>query len=292
MTPLLAGLLWVAAAEAQPLTLEQAIDLALRESADLEAALIAIESAALSPGRLDASFAWTAWAEAGVNRDAAPRTTEFQPQTMTTVPASVGVRRLFPFGTSLEAQLAGSYFDAPFPDLGIPIPVIERGFTQSFTLSATHPLWGSAAHELVDLQRREVTSDVQAGVARTADTLDQVLGEVHRRFWTWALAKQSLRTADAAVAAAHALREQTERKSRRGLAETRDLLRAQAALEVALDQRLAVERTLDAARRALLDRIGTPDRFTDATYQLDRAVPALPVSEIVARAEATSLALR
>ncbi len=292
MTLLVLCVLAAAPVEAQPLTLERAIELALGKSGDLEAALIALESAALSPRRLDVAFAWTAWAEAGLNRDAAPRTTEFQPQTMTTAPASIGMRRLFPFGTAVEAQLAGTYFDAPFPELGIPIPVIERGFTQSFTLTATHPLYGSAPQELVALQQQELSHEVQATAARTADSLEQVLGEVHRRFWAWALAKQSLHTANAAVAAAQALRDQTERKSRRGLAEARDRLRAQAALEVALDQKLAVERTLDAARRALLDRIGAPDSFTDASFALDAAVPPLAFRDVVAKAEASSLALR
>lgn len=275
-----------------PLSLDEAVDVALGRAKDLEAALIGLEAAFLAPERLEGAYDWTAFAETGVNRDAAPRTSPFQPKEITTVPLTAGLTRLFPTGTFLDVEAGGSYFNTPFPDLGFPIAQIEDGWNQHVSITATHPIWGSTPQGTLRLQQRRLTEEVAAGAAQAAQGLDRVLAGIHRGFWGWAMAVETLENADEAVKAAEEIRDQVTRRARRGLADERDRLRAAAAVQQAVDQRLGAERAVDQARRALLDAIGTPGAFERAEYDLDQPVPEMPVEQVIREADGASLALR
>lgn len=293
-----------AASPAPPpaLSMEAAVDLALERSKDLEAALLSMEAAALAPERLEGAYDWAAFAEGGVNRDVAPRTSLFEPEEVTTVPISAGLSRLFPVGTFLDVQSGASYFDTPFPGFRIPdptsptgfteIPQLERGVRQYTSVTATHPLWGSTPGKTIRLQQSQIAETVAAGAAQAAGSLDQVLTGIHRGFWGWVLAVEALENANEAVKAAEQIRDQVIRKLRRGLADERDRLRAAAAVQQAVDQRLAAERVVDGARRALLDVVGAPGEYASAAYDLDAPVPERPLDDVVKNALDASLGLR
>lgn len=276
------------------LTLPVAVGAALENSADLRSAMLSLESAALTPERFDDAFATNAFAEGGVNRDELPRTSPFQGNQITSVPVNGGITRLFPTGTYLEASADASWFESPAPSFGgFPITTIESGWTQGATITARHPVWGVGQAELLALQRQQATSEIAGVTAQTAEGLDQVLGEVHRRFWSWALAEEALRNAQEGVRAAEDVRAEVLRKARRGLADERDTLRVAAAVQQARDQAIAAERAIDASRRVLLDRIGaTQAQYGAIAYDLEEPVEDVPLDTVVKRAEESSLALR
>lgn len=281
------------AATTTSLSLTQAVEHALARSADVEASLLSLEGAALTPGLFDDTFAWTAFAEGGVNRNNAPSTSGFQGERNTTVPLSAGASRLFPTGTWVDVQAAGSWFDSPFP-LTIPgVSFIESGWTQSLTVTARHPLYGSRPERQIALQRKELEAGIAASGARVADGMEQTLADVHRRFWAWVLAEEAKRAADEAQHATEELRALVLRKLARGLADERDRLRVEAGVQQAADQVLAAARGVDFARRMLLDRIGSPAPSPSVPeYSLDRSISDIDVDEVVSRAEGSSLALR
>lgn len=276
------------------LTLPEAVAGALERSADLRSAMLTLESAALAPARFDDAFATQAFAEGGVHRDELPRTSPFQGNQVTSVPVSGGITRLFPNGTLLEATADASWFESPAPSFGgFPISTIESGWTQGATIAARHPVWGVGQQEVLALQRQQATSEIAGVTARTAERLDGVLGDVHRRFWSWALAEEALRNAEEGVRAAEDVRAEVLRKARRGLADERDTLRVAAAVQQARDQALVAERAIDASRRVLLDRIGAAaDEYGGIAYDLEAPVEEVPLGTVVKRAEESSLALR
>lgn len=276
------------------LTLPDAVGGALERSSDLRSAMLSLESAALSPARFDDAFATNAFAEGGVHRDELPRRSPFQGNQITSVPVSAGVSRLFPTGTILEASADASWFESPSPNFGgFPISQIESGWTQGVTVTARHPVWGVGQEEVLALQKSQATSEIAGVTARTAESLDQVLGEVHRRFWSWALAEEALRNADEGVRATEDTRAEVQRKAKRGLADERDTLRVAAAVQQARDQRIAAERAIDATRRVLFDRIGaTGNEWGGISYDLSTPVEEVPLETVVKRAEESSLTLR
>lgn len=281
-----------AASPSPGLSLEVAVNLAMERSKDLEAALLAMEAATLAPERLDGAYDWAAFAEGGVSRDAAPRTSPFEPETITTVPLSAGLSRLFPVGTFLDVETGASYFDTPFPETGFPISLLESGVRQYTRVTATHPLWGSTPGKTIRLQQTLIAENAAAGAAQAAEGLDQVLTGIHRGFWGWVMAVEALDNANEAVKAAEEIRDQVVRKLRRGLADERDRLRAAAAVQQALDQRLAAEWIVDQARRAFLDVVGAPGAYEFASYDLDAPVPERSLEEVVSAAFEASLGLR
>ncbi len=280
------------------LTLPMAVDGALERSKDLESALLTLESASLAPHRLDAAYQWNAFAEGGVSRDEAPRRSPFEPETITTVPLAAGLSRLFPTGTFVEVRADGAWFETPAPSVSfggpaVEIPSIESGWSQGVTITARHPVYGKSPDEVLALQKTQVAAEVEAGGSRIAEGLDQVLGDVHRRFWGQALSQEALRVSDEGVKAAKEIHDLVARKRKRGFADDRDSLRAQAAVQQAKEQLLAAERALDQSRRGLLDRVGVQEgAYARVEYDLKRAVREEPLESLVARAEASSLALR
>lgn len=293
------------APEATPeaaLSLETAVDLAFQRSKDLESALLSMEAAALAPERLEGAYDWAAFAETGVNRDAAPRTSPFEPETITTLPIVAGLSRLFPAGTFLDVEAGGSWFDTPFPGIGFPdpanpgevivIPQLERGVRQHVSVTATHPIWGSTPGKSIRLQQRQIAEEAAAGAAQTAEGLEQLLAGIHRGFWAWVLAVEALENADDAVSSAEEIRQQVVRKMARGIADERDRLRAAAAVQQAVDQRLGAQRAVDQARRMVLDAVGAPGAYGSAEYDLDAEVPERSLDDVVAAAEEASLGLR
>lgn len=294
-------LLLAAAPETPPaagtaLSLPQAIDHALARSQDIEAALLSLEGASLAPAALDDAFAWNAFAEGGLNRDNAPRTSGFAGETTTSAPLSAGASRLFPTGTAVEIEATGSWFDSPVPSTLKAIPeaaFIESGWTQGLTVTARHPVYGSRPQTQVALQRKAIEAGIATSGARIAEGMEQVLSDVHRRFWVWVLTVEAKSAADEAKKASEELRALVLRKQARGLADERDRLRVEAGVQQAAEQVLAGERAVDAARRVVLDRIGSPvPAPSSPEYSLDRPIADLSVDEVISRAGAASLALR
>lgn len=288
-----------AANAAITLSLQAAIDSALERSPDVQAALLGIEGAALSSERLDSAFAWNAFAEAGVNRDEAPRTNPFQSDTIVNVPVVAGFTRLFPQGTTVEVRATASYFDAASPTLdfggggGVRIPIIERGWLSGATVSARHPLYGPRPERQVELQKKEIAATADANGARAAEGTDLLLADVYRRFWAWVLAVEARTVAEEGLKSSKEIRDLVARKRARGLADDRDRLRAEAAVQQAEEQLLTAQGAVGTARRYLLERIGDPGSAAERPdYSLDIPADLPSLDESIARAEAASLALR
>ena len=182
------------------LTLQQAIGATLSHSKELQSAILRLENQAQNPAALDGALAWSTYAEIGVNQDAAPRTNPFQPETITTVPMTAGVQKLFSSGTSIDASVSLSYFDAPFPSQGGgPIfSAIERGYTQNATVRLQHPLWGNSPGRLLKLQREVAEQQRGADALQVAVDLDNMFANVTRLFSKCVLAGESVQTARAA----------------------------------------------------------------------------------------------
>lgn len=279
----------------QPRTLElnQAVETMFEQSEDLKQAILVVESASLSPYRLAAAYQWQTFAESGVSRDEGPRTSPFEPDTITTVPLTVGASRFFPTGTQVEATVTASYFDAPVDLSSFPISFIQSGWRQGVTLSARHPILGTDRSQQLELQGQQVARQVTATATSVADGVEQGLAGVHRLFWSWALAEEALKTAQEGLAQA----EETERivagKHRRGLLENRDLLLAQSAVHQVRQQLLGAEQAADGSRRALLELMGAdPDAYDAIAYDLDREVVDVPASEVLQAAIASNLKLQ
>lgn len=275
------------------LSLDKAVEIMLAESEDLKTAILTVESVALTPQTLDGAYDWNGQADLGVRRDEAPRTSSFEPQTITTVPLSASLSRLFPSGTYVEASLSASYFDAPF-DLPFPIEgQIERGWRQGVTLTARHPLWGTSQTDVLDLQREEIEKNVVATAAQVAEGVEQGVAGVHRLFWGWVLAEEAVHVANASVESAEELRDLVARRVRRGMADERDLLLTEAGVQQAKLQVVGATRGRDAARRSLLDLMGVaPDAFDTVSYDVEKPVTDVDADALTGQGVASSLALR